>query len=111
MFVPKLNGSSLGDELLLDPFFFFWFFGVMEEGELLEDEWEVFTACCCCEWFKFLFFSFGILLGFIWYLLLLLVWLNFTLPSSVAFTACVHLKMETGLYSAVLVAIVVVECH
>ena len=48
VFVPGLNGSSLGGELLLDPFFFFfWFFGVVEEGELLEDKWERFTACCC----------------------------------------------------------------
>ena len=45
VFVPGLNGSSLGGELPLDPFFFFWFFGVVEEGELLEDEWEGFTAC------------------------------------------------------------------
>ena len=40
MFVPGLNGHSLGGELPLDYFFFFYFFVVLEEGELLEDEWE-----------------------------------------------------------------------
>ena len=54
MFVPGLNGSSLGGELPLDPFFFY-LFGVVEEGELLEDEWEGFTACCC-ELFRPLLF-------------------------------------------------------
>ena len=43
--MPGLNGSSLGGELLLDPCFFFWFFGVVEEGELLKDEWEGLTSC------------------------------------------------------------------
>ena len=38
VFVPGPNGSSLGGELPLDPFFFFWFFEVVEEGKLLEDE-------------------------------------------------------------------------
>ena len=48
VFVPGLNVPSLGRVLPLDPFFFFfWFFGVVEEGELLEDEWQGFTACCC----------------------------------------------------------------
>ena len=51
MFVPGLNGSSLGGELPLDPCFFFcfffFFFGVVEEGELLDDEWDGFTTCCC----------------------------------------------------------------
>ena len=35
--MPGLNGSSLGGKLPLDPFFVF---GVVEEGKLLEDEWE-----------------------------------------------------------------------
>ena len=38
VFVPGLNGSSLGGELPLDPFFFFCFFVIVEEGKLLEDE-------------------------------------------------------------------------
>ena len=62
MFVPEINGSSLGGELPLDPFFFFWFFGVVEEGELLEDEWEGFTACCC-ELFGPLLFPLAFFLG------------------------------------------------
>ena len=67
----------------MDPFFFFfWFFGVVEEGELLEDEWEGFTACCC-ELFGPLLFLFGILLGLIVCLLLLLVWLGSMLSSFV----------------------------
>ena len=57
MFVPGLNGSSLGGELPLDPFFFFWFLGVVKEGELLDDKWEGFTVCCCCELFGPLLFS------------------------------------------------------
>ena len=47
VFVPGLDGFSLCGELPLDLFFFLGFFGVVEEGELLEDEWEGFTACCC----------------------------------------------------------------
>ena len=40
MLAPGLNGSSLGGELPLDPFFFLWFLGVVkEEEELLEGEW------------------------------------------------------------------------
>ena len=86
MFVPGLNGSSLGGELPFDLFFFFWFFGVVEEGELLlEDEWEGFTVCCCEQFGPLLFpwHSFGL----IGCLLLFLVWLNSTLSSAVIFTA------------------------
>ena len=59
----------------------------MEEGELLEDEWEGFTACSCCELFESLLFSFDILLVLIGCFLLLLIWLNYTLSSAVIFAA------------------------
>ena len=62
VFVPGLNGSSLAESYSLDPFFFFWFFGIVEEGELLEDEWEGFTACCC-ELFGPLLFPLAFFLG------------------------------------------------
>ena len=73
MFVPGLNGSSLGGELPLGPFFFFWFFGVVEEGELLEDGMEGSqpVAVAVAVWTSSL--SFGILLGLIGCLLLLLL--------------------------------------
>ena len=62
---PGLNGSSLGGELPLDPFFFFfWFLGVVgEEEELLEGEWEGFTACCCEQFEPPLFPLVSFLLG------------------------------------------------
>ena len=86
-------------------------FRVMEEGELLEDEWEGFTACCCCELLGPLLFPLVIFLVF------------FLIPSVASclaglhtFKCCdlcyleelpVHLRMETGLCSAVLVVIAV----
>ena len=89
VFVPGLNGSSLGGELPLDPFFFFfWFFEFVEEGELLEDEWEGFIVCCCyCELFGPLFFPLAFFFVLTGCLLLLLVWLSSTLSSAVTFTA------------------------
>ena len=60
MFVPGLNGSSLGGELPLDPFLLCLVFRVKEEGELLEDEWEGFTACVavsCLDFSSFLWHS------------------------------------------------------
>ena len=109
VFVPGLNGSSLGGELPLDPFFFFWFFGVVEEGELLEDEWEGSqpVAVNCLDLFSFLWHS---------------SWAHwmFSVASYLVelhtFKCCdlccleelpVHLRMEIGLCSTILVVAVV----
>ena len=103
--MPGLTGPSLGGELPLDPFFFFWFFGVVEEGELLEDEWEGFTACCC-ELFGPLLFPLAFFLGSldVFHCFFLFGWTH-------TFEYCdlyyleelpVHLRMETGLCSAAL---------
>ena len=43
VFAPGMNGSSLGGELPLNPFFF----GNVKEEELLEGEWKGFTNYCC----------------------------------------------------------------
>ena len=117
MLAPGLNGSSLGGELPLDPFFFFfWFLGVVgEEEEQLEGEWEGFTACCC-------FVSSLNLLSFLWCPSYWAHW-TFSFASCLVglhtFECCdlyclgelsEYLKMETGLRSAVL-AVDVVECH
>ena len=95
VFVPGPNESSLGCELLLDPFFFFLFLFLLLlffwscgrgrttggwEGEiysLLLQLWAVWTFSL----------SFAILLVLIGCLLLLLVCLNSTLSSVVTFTA------------------------
>ena len=84
-FVPGLNESSLGGELPLDPCFFFWFFGVVEEGELLEDEWEGFTACCC-ELFGPLLFPLAFFLAH-WIPSVASCLVDSTLSSAVTFTA------------------------
>ena len=62
VFMPGLNGSSLGGELPLNPFSSFGSLVLVKDGELLEDEWEgsqpIVVAVCCLYLFSFLYHSF-----------------------------------------------------